>query len=113
MWSLPRPPVPTMATRTSSLAPRARRLVLERNAAAPTAADPERKRLRLMDMVGTFRWLEGERSVGDYTEGRTIVLRKSDTGKRAMRLPVSGELRGWVGGLFCFVAGLGFGEGFL
>jgi hypothetical protein len=38
------------------LAPRARRRVLERMAAAPTAADPERKRLReIRDMTRAFR----------------------------------------------------------
>jgi hypothetical protein len=40
----------------------------------------------VIDMVGTFRWLEGVRSVGDYTEGRTFVLRKSGAVERGIRV---------------------------
>src|SRR5690349_9792892 len=52
MWSLPRPPTPTIARRTSSFAPSARVLTFARMAAAPTAAELDKNRRRVIrDMV--------------------------------------------------------------
>src|SRR5258706_9128173 len=81
-----------MAMRTSSLAPRARRLVLERTAAAPTAAEPDRKRLRVIgrDMTGApFVRLKGNERRGIIPNGCRLCCGK----------------------LLRFVARLGFGKG--
>src|SRR4051812_31484041 len=64
MWFPPRPPVPTMATRMSSLAPKTRREEEARIMPALAAAVVERKRLRVIrDIAGLpFYGLRGPRT---------------------------------------------------